>query len=259
MTEEHSQDAIRSLEVAALNAWPALEEIPYDGWALRFAAGYTKRANSVNPLLPGALPAADKIAACEALYRARGLPPIFRLTPLAWPADLDALLAARGYTVLDPTAVMTVGLDRHPSTEHETDLWRSTSLDGWFPHYVALAGVGTSPEAVARQQIHRRIVEAIASPRLFALVEDKGEVAACGLGVLESGLFGLFDIITAPALRRRGFGRSLVAGMLAWAQAQGVVCAYLQVMLNNKAARALYEGQGFAEIYRYWYRIPPYL
>ena len=35
------------LEELAMNAWPAIQTYLYDGWIVRFANGYTKRANSV--------------------------------------------------------------------------------------------------------------------------------------------------------------------------------------------------------------------
>ena len=40
----------RRLEEVAMNAWPSLQQMLFDGWIVRLAQGYTKRANSVNPL-----------------------------------------------------------------------------------------------------------------------------------------------------------------------------------------------------------------
>src|SRR5262245_52204411 len=101
---------IRHLEEISLNAWPALQTIVYDGWLLRFAGGYTRRANSVNPLYPGALDPAEKIGRCEAVYAAQGQDTVFKLTDAAEPADLDTLLARRGYRREAPTSVQTVDL-----------------------------------------------------------------------------------------------------------------------------------------------------
>ena len=96
---------LRSMEESALNSWPALQQMLYDGWVLRFSKGYTKRANSVNPLYLSRLESIPKVAVCENLYRERSMPPIFRLTPLA-PEDLDSILDVRGYKRIDPTLVM---------------------------------------------------------------------------------------------------------------------------------------------------------
>jgi hypothetical protein len=93
--ESGSQRA-RRIEEASLRAWPAHADTDFDNWRLRFADGYTRRANSITPLGRSHLPIADKLVTCERLYAERGLPPIFRLTPFA-PADLDEILERRGY------------------------------------------------------------------------------------------------------------------------------------------------------------------
>ena len=41
---------IQTIEELSLNALPCLQQILDDGWVLRLAEGYTKRANSVTPL-----------------------------------------------------------------------------------------------------------------------------------------------------------------------------------------------------------------
>ena len=83
---------IRRIEEASLNTWPALRQILYDGWVMRFAGGYTKRANSITPVYQGSLPIEEKINYCESMYTPRGLPTVFRITPQADPTNLDAAL-----------------------------------------------------------------------------------------------------------------------------------------------------------------------
>ena len=83
-------------EEACLKGWPALHEIWLDGWLLRFAEGHTRRANSINPLRQGSRDLRNKIADCEAAYRAQGLSAIFRISTLA-ERGLDEMLRALGY------------------------------------------------------------------------------------------------------------------------------------------------------------------
>ena len=44
---------VRALEERAFNAWPAHQTVFHRGWVFRLSGGYTKRANSVNALVPG--------------------------------------------------------------------------------------------------------------------------------------------------------------------------------------------------------------
>src|SRR5207237_9046273 len=100
----------RRWEEVSRIAWPSLQQMLLVGWMVRLAQGYTKRANSVNPLFGSRLDVVDKIVACEHIFAARGLPTVFRLTPFASPAQLDQVLAQRGHRVIDPTLVMHLAL-----------------------------------------------------------------------------------------------------------------------------------------------------
>ena len=52
---------IRQIEELSLNAHPGIKTELYDGWILRFANGYTNRANSVNMLYGGSINLEEKI------------------------------------------------------------------------------------------------------------------------------------------------------------------------------------------------------
>src|SRR6478672_10783209 len=101
---------IQALERRAFRAWPALETATAHGWVQRFAGGYTKRANSINALEPQSEFTLDVKNALEAPYRARRLPPIWRLTPLA-PDGTDSLLAEAGYRLIDRSLVQQAPID----------------------------------------------------------------------------------------------------------------------------------------------------
>ena len=76
---------IQVIEERSMNAWPALQVVLYDGWVLRFAGGYTRRANSINPLYASGQDVEEKVQHCERLYRSKGLSVIFKMTPESLP------------------------------------------------------------------------------------------------------------------------------------------------------------------------------
>ena len=241
---------IRQIEEAGMNAWPAHQQMLYDGWLLRFADGYTKRANSVMPVYASSLDVVEKIDYCEEVYRQMGLPPVFRLTPLA-PENLDLALQVRGYQKLHPTRVLTLPLVNWDSPAPQKNLIREMPLEQWMGVFSEISG-----SLVEKQPAHAQILRNILTPHLTAALEISGKWVACGLGVLERDWFGLFDIVTHPDYRQQGLATQLIAGMLDWAQAQGAKQSYLQVMENNVPALRLYEKLGYADTYGYWYRVP---
>jgi GNAT superfamily N-acetyltransferase len=238
----------RRIEEAGLNSWPALQQLLFDGWIIRFARGYTKRANSVTPLYPSLLSAEEKISHCEHFYEEKHLPVIFRLPSFsAESQDLDQLLAQRGYRSLDRTLVLCNKLDS--ITMANNPALHTLSLATWFPLYCQF-----STRYIELQDLHRDLLERIPPPLMYAAIYQQGVPVACGLGVLEHEAFGIFDIVTDPEQRRKGYGTQLVAGMLAWGKQHGAQYAYLQVMDTNEAALQMYANLGFQESYHYWYR-----
>jgi len=88
-------------------------------------------------------------------------------------------------------------------------------------------------------------------------LKSQSRVLATGLTILEDDCAALFDIIVADDARRQGPARRVVARLLRTAWDLGARHAYLQVQVENVAARRLYAQFGFTESYQYWYRGRP--
>lgn len=242
-------DQIRAIEERAMNAWPSLQTVYYDSWLLRFADGFTKRCNSVNPLYPSSLSLPEKIGHCEEVYAASDRRCIFRLTPLAPPA-LDWLLSERGYHPLDTTSVMTLNSLPDSAPTATVNIATDPSSDGWLDDYARLDGIGPTDAATMARMLAASHVR-----QLYASLRHDGETVACGRAAVETGMIGLFDIVTAKAHRRKGYGRAVVTALLQAGREAGARTAYLQVTVANTAAQALYRKLGFSEAYRYSYRV----
>lgn len=248
---------IDQLETLSASAWPAAEVASLAGWRLRFAEGVTRRANSVWP--NHAEPGPDletKLRQAEAFYAARRAPARFQISPAAQPADLDAQLAQRGYQPVAATAVQiapvsdilqrTRPLRAYPHFEVEVS---EEYAEEWFTFYAAVEHAGD-----AQLDVRRAILQRIAQPTAFAGLQIGGETAAVGLGVLEAGWLGIFCMATNPGFRRQGAASAILRTLAIWAQLYDARQAYLQVMDENSAAKALYHRVGFKTLYSYHYR-----
>lgn len=252
---------IQTVEELSVNAWPALQTLLLGGWILRFAHGYTRRANSVNPLYElGADNATQgkiadprvgaKIEACERLYGAQGLVTAFKLTSAAQAQDLDEILERRGYQLDARTSVQTLDLiGWEAALSPNAEVSRKPSED-WLDGFCRLSAIDKVYRPVLGQMVSR-----IIPPRGFFSLRHEDRVVGYGLAVAQGGYVGLFDVIIDPTVRRQGHGQQLVWDMLAWGKRNGAHTAYLQVMFSNTPACRLYAKLGFREAYQYWYRI----
>ncbi|MFP9128972.1 GNAT family N-acetyltransferase [Niallia sp. BSM11] len=241
---------IQIIEELSMNALPALQTNMYDGWVLRFADGYTNRANSVNPIYSSYQEVANKISTIEQTYRNRNLKPIFKMTKQALPENLDENLAKNGYIQAGLTAVQVLPLeDVNIAVVHKAEFYQ-TFEEHWFNYYCHLNHISGSNQVTLAKMLKNIVVKTA----YFLLKNDSGEILACGMCVLERGYIGLFDIVTASNCRNKGYGTVLIQNILDWGKDNGAQYAYLQVMLNNEPALKLYSKIGFKEVYQYWYR-----
>ena len=191
--------SLHAFESAAFRAWPALEEQVVHGWRLRFAGGYTRRANSVNAQADAGLLDAAHLADIERRYRERGLPPVFRLvgfSPVA--RAVDAALEARGYRRVDPCLVMAAPLAGGSHGRGELVSPATRDLESWLASFRDITG-----QAGADLSLHGRLLGAIDAPVALAVDAPDGAPPAdcCAVGVVAEGTLGLFDVATRPAAR----------------------------------------------------------
>ncbi len=240
---------IRRMEELGMNAWPALETRLYDGWILRFANGYTKRANSVNPVYHSWLPLQDKIRFCERQYHARGLPVIFKLTGESHPQEIDDELENKGYARLDETAVRVLEMKQYNVMKAEDIIIASSFTGAWFRGFLDCSGLNNAHQLTAQG-----ILNSIRGETIWVCKKADGKIVGCGFGVIEREYMGIYDIVVAEDYRGNGYGRDIMNGILGTGKKKGTITAYLSVFVGNTPAERLYNRLGFREIYRYWYR-----
>ncbi|OQY83788.1 MAG: hypothetical protein B6D41_16455 [Chloroflexi bacterium UTCFX4] len=241
---------ITALEELSLNAFPALKTVLYDGWILRFSNGYSRRANSVQPLYLPKQSLDEKIAYCENVYHAQNLPVVFKMTRAAQPPQLDAELESRGYHLEADTLVQTCELaPRNFLRAGDVEIYETWSEE-WFDAFCRM----NQPNPAHRDTL-KQIFQMIVPQTAYALLREHGAVCACGLGVHQEKFLGLFDIVVDKDFRQRGYGRKIVSQLMAWGKQNGAQTTYLQVIANNTPARNLYAQLGFVEQYGYWYRV----
>ena len=120
---------------------------------------------------------------------------------------------------------------------------------------VDLTNAANTPDVVRTSDMYKNYYSSQGEVVVGSTTQSRLLLKPQLLGVLHGGWLGLFDIVTHPQQRGQGYAQRLIRQLLDWGAAQGAQGAYLQVMLNNPPALALYQRLGFTEAYRYWYRV----
>jgi GNAT superfamily N-acetyltransferase len=238
-----------ALESRLVNAWPAFETQLCDGWLLRLAKGYSKRANSATPIIAGAGVDNATVDHLIEQFLAHKVRPTFRLTGLESP-EVDAQLAARGFDSIEPTFGMISDMEIGGWEVDASVTLDETVSKRWVRETASSYGGDKADDSILIE-----IVSRIRQPHMFASLDLDGTNVAWGLGVAERGYVGLYDIVVAPDLRGLGLGRQIVTSLMAWGRTVGATVAYLQVREENEVARALYASLGFRDAYRYTHRV----
>jgi GNAT superfamily N-acetyltransferase len=241
---------VADIERAGLKAWPGLEA-EYDGaWVRRAANGYTKRANSVQALDPADdRDAAARLEASVRWFTARGLKPVFRITPLAGPG-IHAALDDAGWSRYDRSALMAMPLE---GVEPDP---RGMVLAATDPLFLDAQQELQGYDDGRRQKLEA-IIRAVQLPLIGVVVRnDAGDPVASGLMDVADGIFFAGNVVTAAAERGKGYGKAMMRTGLAWAARQGARFAALNVLADNAPAIALYQSLGYRYQYDYCYCSP---
>ncbi|HEY4457484.1 MAG TPA: GNAT family N-acetyltransferase [Pseudonocardiaceae bacterium] len=231
--------------------WPAHAEVPVDGWIARLSGGVTQRANSVLPLATPADLGAN-LDRVERLYAEHGIPATFQVGPNAQPAELDEVLAERGYRMGSRTSIEVASVDDVLAGLADADPADvSTSGDpepDWMDLWWSVDGRG---DDTARATALRILT---GRPATYAVRYDEHGPTAIGRLALVGDWAGLYCLAVRPDRRRQGQAGSIIRALVESARDQGVAHIWLQVLADNHGARALYTRLGFRTAAWYHYR-----
>lgn len=221
--------------------WPAARYERCGPFQLRQGQGGGSRVSAAN--LVGDVADGD-IEAAEQMMLAMGQKRIFCLRP--GDEALDAQLAQRGYTVLDPVNIYTCPV------EHLTDLPipHVKVFEIWEPLAImreiwAQGGIG--PERLA-------VMERAPGPKTGLLLRQSDQPAGTGFIAIDNGIAMVHALEILPAHRRRGLGRWAMRAATFWALDNGAHTLSVICTKANDGANALYRSLGMQIVGEYHYR-----
>tara|TARA_R110002073_G_scaffold19891_2_gene72056 strand:+ start:10413 stop:11123 length:711 start_codon:yes stop_codon:yes gene_type:complete len=223
---------------AALEAtWPPASSQRLGPFRLRDGAGGGKRVSAA--VQDGEFDA----ALLDQAEAAMGARPLFQVRD--GQAALDQALAARGYTVIDPTILYAAPIDQIAEAPRPVSL-----LEAWEPLAIQRqiwADGGVGPDRVA-------VMLRACDPKTSFAARFRNRAAGAGFVAVHDGIAMMHALQIEPEFRRAGVARYSVRGMAHWARNHGATTLALAVTQRNNAARGLYEGLGMEQAGAYHYR-----
>ena len=240
------RELLMRIERAGVEAWPALETAAFDGWLWRFSDGGSQRANSVSALDYDGLNVEASIDEAERRYRVCDAPPMFQVSDVSQPPDLDQRLAARGYRINDPCTTLVKACTETVAPDGIVYLERATPE--WFDCY-------SSVITDSRKRTAPRILAGVPSHGVFCGYRLDGRIVATALGVPREDVIIAECVATYAELRGKGAASQVMRGLEAWGRARGCRHVALQAVATNAPAQGLYRNLGYREHGRYHLRV----
>ncbi|SFR60029.1 Acetyltransferase (GNAT) family protein [Yoonia tamlensis] len=223
--------------------WPAAVKQALGPWAVRLDQSNSSRVNAATAEQP--VQDAD-IAIAQSAMIEGGQRPLFMIRE--GDAQLDALLAARGYVIKDPVNMYAVSVG-----DVVQPLVAERTFAAWPPLAVqaeiwARGGIGQGRIA---------IMDRARDPKTTLLGRVDDTPAGTAYVAIAGDCAMIHALEVAATHRRRGLARDLTIAAAHWAQAQGAAYLTLVTTQENEAANALYASLGMTHVGQYHYRILP--
>ena len=235
---------------AAIDAtWPARSITSFGNWTLREGAGGGQRVSAAT--LDGQQFHPHDITAATDTMRKMGQRPLFMLRTGAADQDatLDRALADAGFVVKDPVNLFACSASRLAQM-HEPGL-RAIPCAAPLARQIEIwADGGIGPGRIA-------VMQRAKGPKTFMLARNADRPVGTAFVALDGSLAMLHALEIAPAHRRKGAARSLSVGAAYWAARAGAETFAVVATAENRAATALYQGLGMAQMGQYHYRVLP--
>lgn len=222
--------------------WPAASVRRAGPWLVREGRGAGRRASCATACAQWV---EQDVALAEAAQEELGQPPIFMIRD--GEDHLDAALAARGYRIDAPVALLAAPV----AALAELSLPPVSAFAVWPPLAIqreiwAEGGIG-----LARQAVMDRAPE----PKAAILGRSDDRPAGAAFVALAGAEAVVHAVHVRPDMRRRGTARHIMTAAARWAVENGAERLSLAVERANAPALALYASLGMAIVGQYHYRV----
>ena len=221
--------------------WPPARAWVEGPWTLRDGAGGGKRVSAAtarSDVSDGDIPSAE-----EAM-RGMGQQPLFMIRE--GDDALDALLAARGYDLIDEVQLYVAPVE----TLMDKPIPRVTCFAIWEP-LASMAEIwerdGIGP---ARLDVMER-----ASVKTGILSRWNEKPAGAAFAAIHDGVAMVHGVVTLEHQRRQGVAQWMMRAAAFWAHKNGASHISVLCVTANGPANALYKAMGFTPVGTYHYRI----
>jgi ribosomal protein S18 acetylase RimI-like enzyme len=244
-------NAPETLQVACSRAWPPPVVEHLGEWRLRWADGFTGRANSALAVGDAGRPVPEALETVCDFAHDRGITPMAQvvrdsLTERAIAAEgwVEAKGHRRGHEV-----VVLTKRHFHVKATPPGGHFHVKVADEPTPEWWALTLGSDEDSAAARSVLTGGKVG-------YGVATVDGVTAGAVRGAVVDGWLHVGRLEVSPAFRRRGLASALMAAVHTWGAEHGADRAVLEVAEGNSGALALYAGLGYAPHHRYRYWVP---